>query len=95
MSVPCPALIASNSGNLKAIITKLGKEGTKDIEVYDLEKDPEEKTNSILKHGKMIRDFVKMIDAYYREKKKLLRDISRIHMDERQKEKLRALGYIH
>lgn len=95
VSVPCPTLIASNSGNLKVIITKSEKEGIKDLEVYDLEKDPEEKTNSILNHGKLIRDFVKMIDAYYREKKKLVRDISLIHMDERQKEKLRALGYIH
>ena len=93
--VPCPALIASNTDNLKVIITKSGREGTKDIEVYDLKTDPGEKSNRIQNHGKALRDFVKMIDTYYREKKKILRNIELIKMDEKQKEKLRALGYIH
>ena len=81
--------------DLKVIITRSEKEGTKDIEVYDLKNDPKEKIDRILDHGKVIRDFVKMIIAYYREKKKIVRNLDLIKMDENQKEKLRALGYIH
>ncbi len=92
---PCPALIASNTGDLKVILTRSEKEETKNIEVYDLKNDPEERADRLLDHGKIIRNFVKMIDAYYREKKKILRNIDLIKMDENQKEKLRALGYIH
>jgi len=92
---PCPALIASNRNDLKAIITKSKKEGIQNIEVYDLQKDPGEQSDTVQDHGKAIRDFVKMIDAYYRDKRKISRNIKSIQMDKKQKEKLRALGYIH
>jgi len=92
--VPCPALVASNTDNLKVIINKSDKEGTKNIEVYDLTHDPGEKTDRILDYGKVISNFVKMIDVYYRDKKKISRKIGHLEIDEKLREKLRALGYI-
>lgn len=90
---PCPALIATNSKNLKFIIQK-SKGGVKAIEAFDLNRDPRER-NNIFKRTQAIRqDILAELDAYYAEKAKLQRNKQRIRMDKELEEKLKALGYL-
>ena len=90
---PCPSLIASNDGDLKVIIEK-SKESIKSIKVYNLQNDPLEKTDIFRDHRKWAREFIKKIEDYYQDKKKILRKIGFIKMDKAQEERLRALGYL-
>ena len=90
---PCPSLIATNHNKYKLILDKTS-EGTKNIELYDLSRDPEETTNILRKEGKVGRALFNFITDYYNKKKKTKRKIEKISLDENLKEKLKALGYV-
>lgn len=93
ISDPCPSLIATNNNKHKLILAKTS-EGTKNIELYDLSRDPNETTNILRKESKVGRSLLHFIDDYYSKKQKIKRKIERIYLDEGLKEKLKALGYI-
>lgn len=88
-----PAMIATNENNLKIILSK-SKESVKDIEIYDLQRDPKEKTNIIGKQRKLGQKLIDILNEYYREKQKVQRKKEQLQLDEKLKEKLRALGYL-
>ena len=88
-----PAMIATNENNLKIILSK-SKESVKDIEIYDLQRDPKEKTNIIGKQRKFGQKLIDILNEYYREKQKVQRKKEQLQLDEKLKEKLRALGYL-
>ncbi|MBN2244727.1 MAG: sulfatase [Candidatus Aminicenantes bacterium] len=91
---PCPALIATNEGNIKVIIEK-SKTGIKNIETYDIENDPGEQSQNVFNKAVKVRNsLLDFIDKYYQEKLKIERKKSQIQLDEKMKEKLRALGYL-
>lgn len=91
---PCPALIATNEGDIKVIIEK-SKTGIKNIETYDIENDPEEQSKSVFQKAVKVRtDILAFIDKYYKEKFLVQRKKSQVQLDEKMKEKLRALGYL-
>ena len=92
--VPCPALIATNRENLKFIFEK-SKTGIKDIEIYDLGKDVYEKKNLFPKFEKIGEEVRISLDEYYKIRLKTKRKIENLKLDEKMKEKLRALGYLH
>jgi len=92
--VPCPVLIATNRDSRKFIFEK-SENGAKDIQVYDLENDAQEKKNVF----RMIRDEAEKIhaalDEYYAAKFRIKRKIDEVLLDEQMIEKLKALGYIN
>ncbi len=90
---PCPALIATNSNNLKFIIKK-SADGIKDIETYDMRRDPREKNNIFLRTQKLRDQVIRFLDAYYEERAKLVRRQERISINKELEEKLKALGYL-
>ncbi len=91
---PSPSLIATNEGNIKVIIEK-SKTGIKSIETYDIENDPGEQSTSVFNKAVKVRNSIlDFIDKYYQEKLKVQRKKSQVHLDEKMKEKLRALGYL-
>jgi arylsulfatase A-like enzyme len=92
--VPCPALMASNRDNLKFIFEK-SKTGIKNIEIFDLEKDMYEKKNLYPRLEKIAGEVKISLDEYYEMRLKTKRNIENLKLDEKMKEKLRALGYLH
>lgn len=91
---PCPALIATNKGNIKVIVEK-SKTGIKGIETYDLENDPDEQSQSVFHQAVKVRNSIlDFIDKYYKEKLQVQRKKGQVQLDEKMKEKLRALGYL-
>jgi len=91
---PCPSLIATNEGDIKVIVEK-SKNGIKSIETYDLENDPEEQSQSVFHKAVKVRnDILAFIEEYYKEKLKIQRKKGKVQLDEKMKEKLRALGYL-
>ncbi len=90
---PCPSLIATNMNKHKLILNKAPK-GAKNIELYDLSRDPDETTNILGKEGKIERALLRFIDNYYGKKQKIKRKVKKISLDEDLKEQLKALGYI-
>jgi hypothetical protein len=91
---PCPAIMASNRENLKFIFEK-SKTGIKNIEIFDLEKDMNEKNNLYPRHEKIAGEVKASLDDYYEIRMKTKRKIENLKLDEKMKEKLRALGYLH
>lgn len=91
---PCPALIATNEGDIKVIIEK-SKTGIKNIETYDIDNDPEEQSKSVFQKAVKARtEILAFIDKYYKEKFLVQRKKGQVQLDEKMKEKLRALGYL-
>lgn len=90
---PCPAQIATNSNSLKFIIKKTA-DGIKDVETYDLRRDPQEKNNIFTRTQKLKDQVIHFLDAYYKERAKLVRKQERISIDKELEEKLKALGYL-
>ncbi|HDT11209.1 MAG TPA: hypothetical protein ENN58_00575, partial [bacterium] len=91
---PTPALIATNQGNIKVIVEK-SSTGIKNIETYDMENDPKEQSNNVFQKAVKVRsDILAFIEKYYTEKLKVQRKKGQVHLDEKMKEKLRALGYL-
>ena len=93
LPVPCPAIIATNRDQLKFIITK-SPEGIKDVETYDLLKDPNENHNIITKANKMRKKIISFLNAYYQRKMQIKRSTDRIKINKALEEKLKALGYL-
>jgi len=93
LPIPCPAIIATNRDQLKFIITK-SPEGIKDIETYDLLKDPNEKHSIITKANKMRKEILSFLNDYYQGKMQIRRSNTRIRMNKELEEKLKALGYL-
>jgi arylsulfatase A-like enzyme len=92
--VPCPAVVASNRDNLKFIFEK-SKTGIKNIEIYDLDKDMQEKINQYPKHEQIAGEVRVTLDEYYEIRMRTKRNIENLKLDEKMKEKLRALGYLN
>lgn len=92
--VPCPAIVASNRENLKFIFEK-SKTGIKNIEIYDLDKDKYEKKNLYPRHNEIAGEVKGALDEYYEIRMRTKRKIENLKLDEKMKEKLRALGYLH
>ena len=90
---PCPALVATNRSDLKFIINK-SKNGIKKIEIFNLQKDPIEKNNIFRNERKLAKKVTKNLDLYYKKKQKIKRQKETVVLDEKLKERLRALGYI-
>ncbi len=90
---PCPSLIATNQNQWKLIVEK-SKEGIKNIEFYNLEEDRKEKINMLGRHRDLSERMISNLDEYYQKHLKLLRHKEKVILDEKLKEKLRALGYI-
>ncbi len=90
---PCPSIIATNQDQLKLILEK-SKEGIKNIEFYDLKEDPREKVNVLNKYRNLSKKMMNFLDEYYQKHLNLSRKKEKVELDERLKEKLRALGYI-
>lgn len=91
--VPCPALSATNRGQMKFIINH-SEDGVKSVETYDLQADPEEKDNIIQDVQDLRDDVVKFLMDYYEEKKKKAVSTERIQLGKELEEKLKALGYL-
>lgn len=92
--VPCPALMASNRDQLKFIFEK-SQTGIKNIEIFDLEKDQDEKKNLYPRLEKIGEEVRLSLDEYYKIRLETKRKIENLMLDEKMKEKLRALGYLH
>ncbi len=93
LPVPCPAIIATNRDQLKFIISK-SPEGIKDIETYDLLRDPNESHNIISKANKIRKSVIAFLNNYYQSKLQIRRSNARIRMNKELEEKLKALGYL-
>ena len=90
---PLPVLVATNRKDIKLILEK-SAQGIKNIEIFDLSKDPKEKNNIFRKQRKLGQEIIKSIDDYYRNKLRIQRKKELVILDEKLKEKLRALGYL-
>ncbi len=93
LPVPCPAIIATNRDQLKFIITK-STEGIKDVETYDLLRDPNENHNIITKANQIRKKVISFLNNYYQDKMQIKRSNARIRMNKELEEKLKALGYL-
>ena len=85
--------MATNRKDIKLILEK-SAQGIKNIEIFDLSKDPKEKNNIFRKQRKLGQEIIKSIDDYYRNKLRIQRKKELVILDEKLKEKLRALGYL-
>lgn len=90
---PCPAQVSTNKDNLKIIVEK-STDGIKKMEIFNIEKDPTEQINLLREKRELGFNLLKELDSYYEEKSKIQRQIQKITLDEKLKEKLKALGYI-
>ena len=90
---PCPLLVSTNHGDLKIIVEK-AVEGIKSMEIYDLAQDPTEQSNLLQQKRQLGMELWKKLEKYYAQKLSLVRKTSKVLLDEKLKEKLRALGYI-
>jgi len=93
LPVPCPAIIATNRDQLKFIISK-SPEGIKDVETYDLLRDPNENHNIISKANQIRKSVISFLNNYYQSKLQIRRSNARIRMNKELEEKLKALGYL-
>jgi arylsulfatase A-like enzyme len=93
LPLPCPAIIATNRDHLKFIITK-SPEGIKDVETYDLLRDPNENYNIITKANQIRKGVISFLNNYYQGKMQIKRSNARIRMNKELEEKLKALGYL-
>jgi len=93
LPLPCPAIIATNRDYLKFIITK-SPEGIKDVETYDLLRDPNENHNIITKANQIRKEVISFLNNYYQGKMQIKRSNAKIRMNKELEEKLRALGYL-
>lgn len=90
---PCPVLIATNSKDLKIIVEK-AVEGIKNMEIYDLAQDPTEQNNLLRQKRQLGMELLEKLEKYYEQKFSLVRKTGKVILDEKLKEKLKALGYI-
>ncbi|MCJ7681911.1 MAG: sulfatase, partial [Candidatus Aminicenantes bacterium] len=90
---PCPAVSATNRGQIKFIVTR-SEDGVKSIETYDLQADKGEKNNIFREFQAMRAEVVKFLQDYYENKQKLATSTDRIQIGKALEEKLRALGYL-
>jgi len=90
---PCPALIATNQGDLKVIVEK-AVDSIKNMEIYDLAQDPQEQKNLLRSKRQLGMKLYQQLEKYYQEKLAILRQTKKVFLDEKLREKLKALGYI-
>ena len=64
------------------------------MEIYDLAQDPTEQSNLLQQKRQLGMELWKKLEKYYAQKLSLVRKTSKVLLDEKLKEKLRALGYI-
>ena len=90
---PCPALMATNQGDMKVIVEK-AVDTIKNMEIYNLAQDPHEHKNLLRSQRQLGLKLYRRLEKYYREKLAVLRETKKVFLDEKLREKLRALGYI-
>lgn len=90
---PCPALMATNQGDLKVIIEK-AVDTIKNMEIYNLAQDPHERKNLLRTERQLGMKLYRQLEKYYQEKLSVLRETKKVFLDEKLREKLKALGYI-
>lgn len=100
-----PDQIASNSGDFKMLLNKSYTDAhynyfstpppsRKDIELYDLLTDFEEKNNIARQKNSEVSKIMESIARYLQQGEYTTEDGRKIKLDERVKEQLRALGYL-
>jgi len=98
-----PQKIAMSAGDKKLILNRpFSREDlefflfpppqVKPVELFDLEKDPEERENVADSHPELVRRIIQAVQRLYDEAE--LRKTRKLEIDEELKEQLKALGYI-
>ena len=96
ISIPCPSMMATNYNHragIKFIFTK-SKDGVKNIETFDLNRDPQEKENLSAENQPLYERALRFLDDYYNRKMKIRRKQETVHIDKELEQKLKALGYL-